>query len=567
MTIKEIRLKLGLTQQECAEFLNISRRTYQYLENEDTDRDSDKYVYYCNKLLAYKNETKPSFNTHVVIGNSLELFTKTVRNYKKRYCYKDLLAYLNSDSDKVCILYGLRRTGKTTMLFQALKDIDISKAAYIKIKESDDMAMLVKDINMLNDKGYKYLFIDEITLLSDFINTAATLSDIYCKLGLKIVLSGTDSLGFAFADKDELYDRNIMIHTSYISFKEFSYILDINDVDQYIEYGGTFKIENMSLSDSDSKNDEVAFKDDESTRKYIDTAISRNIQRSLKNNHFGSYFASLKELYDNGELTNVINRIIDNMNHDFLIKVITEQYKSSDLGSSRQLLLHNDNQVIQTALYDIDSEQVLEKMKEILDIKEKEDTRVEITKEALGQIKQYLEMLDLIKNIEIRYDDGHKEERVIFVQPGMRYAITKSLVYSLMNDTYFASLSASNKKIIIDKILSDIKGRMLEDIVLFETKLSLPKYSVFKYVSFQNGEVDMVIYDIETNSFDMYEIKHTSSVSFDQQTKHLRNEDLVNGLKRIYGELSTKNVLYNGTDDNKDNIHYINVVNYLKSLK
>ena len=117
--------------------------------------------------------------------------------------------------------------------------------------------------------------------MDDFINTAATLSDIYSSLGMKIVLSGTDSLGFAFSSRDELFDRNIMIHTSYISFKEYSEVLGITEIDEYIEYGGTLKMENMDFSDSDYDKEEVAFKDDESTRKYINTAISKNIANAI----------------------------------------------------------------------------------------------------------------------------------------------------------------------------------------------------------------------------------------------------------------------------------------------
>ena len=39
-------------------------------------------------------------------------------------------------------------------------------------------------------------FIDEVTLMPDFIDSAALFSDIYAAQGMKIVLSGTDSLGF-----------------------------------------------------------------------------------------------------------------------------------------------------------------------------------------------------------------------------------------------------------------------------------------------------------------------------------------------------------------------------------
>ena len=51
----------------------------------------------------------------------------------------------------------------------------------------------------------------------------------------------------------------------------------------------------------------------------------------------------------------------------------------------------------------------------------------------------------------------------------MRYAIAKALVYSLMQDAYFNSVSEQDRAYIIEKILNDVKGRMLEDIVLLET--------------------------------------------------------------------------------------------------
>ena len=74
-------------------------------------------------------------------------------------------------------------------------ELPLEKTAYIKAKTTDNMSILTKDLNKLHNSGYKYVFIDEITLLSDFINTAAVLSDIL--MGMKIVVSGTDSLGFA----------------------------------------------------------------------------------------------------------------------------------------------------------------------------------------------------------------------------------------------------------------------------------------------------------------------------------------------------------------------------------
>ncbi len=572
MTLKEVRISKRLTQQEAAKILGVSRRKYQYLEKDDVDTSTKYYQLLLKELETYEEDEDDGFNflfsTAISFGEAtLNNFYSKVKDYKKRYCFKYLLDYINDDNQgKICILYGLRRTGKTTLLFQLFNEIDKSKTAYIKISDTDTMAALIKDLNILNDMGFKYIFIDEITLLEDFINSAAVLSDIYSMQGMKIILSGTDSLAFSFADIDELYDRNIMIHTSYIPFGEFSYLLDINDIDKYIEYGGTLKVENMSFDDPDYKNDEVPFKEDESTRKYIDSAISRNIQRSLKNNKLGSMFASLKELYDRNELTNAINRIIEKMNHDFLVSVIIERFKSRDLGSAKQLLLHQKDQTIQTALYDIDAEKVLEVLKNIIDVKEKEELSVPISEESLRQIKEYLYKLDLIKEVDVIVDNK-KTKRVIFTQPGMRYSIAKALVFSLLEDSYFSTLSIKDKNLIIDKILDDVKGRMLEDIVLLETSNKMNKGDlVFKYVSYIEVEIDMVHYHLKDDSFDIYEIKHSDKVSFIDQTKFIKKESLINMISSIYGSLKDKYVLYRGEDSDIEDIHYINVEKYLKSL-
>lgn len=567
MNIKQLRIAKGLTQNQCAELLGISRRGYQNLEKDDANTKTEKYQNYCKIINNYRNENL-NFQTNVVVGNDLLMFYERVKRFKKRYCYDYLLQYIRKDYyGKIAILYGLRRTGKTTMLFQLLKDIDYKKAAYIKIKDSDSIAMLIKDINLLKDNGYKYVLIDEITLLDDFISTAATLSDIYAMMGMKIVLSGTDSLGFAFTDNNELYDRNISIHTSYISFKEFSYLTDIDDIDQYIEYGGTLKAENMSFDDPDYLNEEVAFRDDESTRKYIDTAISRNIQRSLKNYKNGDGFANLKKLYEQGELTNIINRIIENMNHEFLINVIDSKFKSSDLGSARQLLLHNKDDKIQTALYDIDVEKVTTQLKEIIDIKEKEELKNKVDQKIMDQIKKYLLKLDLIQEVDVFYEDNSSEKRVIFTQPGMRYAITKALIYSLFEDAYFHSLTNKQKDIIIDKIISDVKGRMLEDIVLLEMHNHADNnHLVFKYKTFMDGEIDVVNYDKYTYSLDVYEVKHSDKIIYEQQSKYLNNPDTSKNLIKLYGVINQRYILYRGLDKEIENIKYLNVEKFLKSL-
>ena len=576
VTLKELRISKGLNQAQCAEYLGMSTRNYQNYENDAAKVNTARYHAIYQKLESYGQPVVsvsiPSqtteFHTNVVTGAGLQALANSVAKYGKRDCFSTLQKFVNGSYDgKICILYGLRRTGKTTLLFQMLSELPIEKTAYIKVQTTDDMSRLTKDLKALFELGYRYVFIDEITLLSDFIDTAAVLSDVFSMMGMKIVVSGTDSLGFAMANRDELYDRSVTIHTSFTPFREYARLLNICSVDSYIEYGGTLKMENMSFDDPDAAFDEVAFRDDESTRKYIDTAISRNIQHTLKNDHYGEYFNQLRELYEKGELTNVINRIVQHMNHRFVLRVVEDEFKSHDFGSAKDLLLHDLPAERATVLYDVNEKQILERLKAIIEVKEKSETTVPITQEHIDKVKKYLLMLDLIVNCPERYESGKQAEHIVFSQPGMRYAIAKALVYSLMQDAYFASISEADKAYITGKILDDVKGRMLEDIVLLEVCKAAPStMEAFKFKFDAGGEFDMVIYDKTSQNCRIYEIKHSAKVN-EKQTIHLRDAEKCQIVEKRFGPISGKFVLYRGKDTFAEGVQYLNVENFLCGLK
>ena len=576
VTLKELRISKGLNQAQCAEYLGMSTRNYQNYENDAAKANTARYHAIYQKLESYGQPvvsvSLPSqtteFHTNVVTGTGLQALANSVAKYGKRDCFSTLQKFVAGTYDgKICILYGLRRTGKTTLLFQMLSELPIEKTAYIKVQAIDDMLRLTKDLKALFELGYRYVFIDEITLLSDFIDTAAVLSDVFSMMGMKIVVSGTDSLGFAMANRDELYDRSVTIHTSFIPFREYARLLNIRSVDSYIEYGGTLKMDNMSFDDPDAAFDEVAFRDDESTRKYIDTAISRNIQHTLKNDHYGEYFNQLRELYEKGELTNVINRIVQHMNHRFVLRVVEDEFKSHDFGSAKELLLHDLPAERATVLYDVNEKQILERLKAIIEVKEKSETTVPITQEHIDKVKKYLLMLDLIVNCPERYESGKQAEHIVFSQPGMRYAIAKALVYSLMQDAYFASISEADKAYITGKILDDVKGRMLEDIVLLEVRKTAPStMEAFKFKFDAGGEFDMVIYDKAGQNCRIYEIKHSTEVN-EKQTIHLRDAEKCQIVENRFGPISGKFVLYRGKDMFSEGVQYLNVENFLCGLK
>lgn len=80
------------------------------------------------------------------------------------------------------------------------------------------------------------------TLMDDFIEGAALFSDIFASSGMKVVLSGTNSLGFLFSEDCELYDRCFMLCTTFVPYREFENVLGIKGIDEYIRYGGTMSL-------------------------------------------------------------------------------------------------------------------------------------------------------------------------------------------------------------------------------------------------------------------------------------------------------------------------------------
>ena len=522
------------------------------------------------KLSAQGSKTAQelSFDTRVITGSGLSTLCNRVEGFQCRDCMKILDLYLEKNSDgRVCLLYGLRRTGKTTMLLQAISKLPADETVYIKIMPSDDFSALERDMRKLREAGYQYVFIDEVTLLKDFIDCASLFSDIYAMMGMKIVLSGTDSLGFLLSTGEELYDRAYTIHTTFIPFREYARLLGIRDIDEYIRYGGTFHVGETDFDDPDLLDETISFRDDETTRRYIDTAIAHNIQHSLAHYRGGTHFRHLIDLYDAGELTNAVNRIIEDMNHSFLLSILTRDFVSNDLGIGRKNLTKNpDPGKRSDALTLIDEERVTERLKTILDIRNKNEMKVELTEDHVREIKEYLYLLDLIVDCPIETIDGEKPlEHIIFTQPGMRYSQAQALVFSLMKDETFSGLDAVEKNMVTNRILEEVRGRMMEEIVLLETKKKADrKKSVFK-LQFVSGEYDMVIADQESISCSIYEVKH-SRETVPAQYRFLADEEKCQQTEHRYGPITEKMVIFRGETKIFEGIQYKNVEEYLEQL-
>ncbi len=487
----------------------------------------------------------PKFRTNVIRGEALAGLTESLTDGQNRLCYEQLKDYLDgrTGSDgRVCLITGLRRTGKTTLIRQAIRGMapeKMEQTAYIKVTAADSMEKLNQDMNLLYEMGYRYVFIDEVTLMSDFIDDAALFSDVHAAQGMRVVLTGTDSLAFVLALRQELYDRAVTISTTFIPFREHRRLLGIDDVDQYIRYGGTLRAGERTPEGLSVKN--ATFRDGVSTREYIESAVCRNIERSLVGSKDLSQFRNLRALQENDDLMEVVDRVMINMNLNFLLLILAKNpmYQNLRLAAWN---LKND--------------------------RAREEQAAGITRAHVSEVKEALIEMDLVVECPAETPQAGSEpiERVIFTQPGIRCCQIQTLLQSLMGTEKFVNMSEISKRDMVEKVMADVRARMLEDIILLETeKAAQGSRQVYK-LQINAGVFGMVVYDPQENSCTVCELR-SDMKAFSDQYRRLSDTDKYNQIEKRFGPIRQRFVLCDDPETlSADGITFCRAEDYLCGL-
>ncbi|NOQ38524.1 AAA family ATPase [archaeon] len=152
----------------------------------------------------------------------------------KRHIYADIERYLNKR--QIILIWGLRRTGKTTTMFQMMQDIlentDSKNILYFsfdeivfdlkEILEAYQKYVLGKSFDDAEEKVY--LFLDEIQKVDDWENKIKVFYDIYPNI--KFIISGSASVSLRKKSTESLAGRIMDFQMSVLSFDEF---LEMND--------------------------------------------------------------------------------------------------------------------------------------------------------------------------------------------------------------------------------------------------------------------------------------------------------------------------------------------------
>ena len=500
------------------------------------------------KVKLFKNSIS-TFKT----GDDLRDFCKIADNYKHRYCYSRLLEYLKQPTSKVFTLYGLRRTGKTIMLLQAAKEIGYKNCVYISLNNDDSSYELLRTLKEYVSRGIKYIFIDEITALNNMLNFIATLADGFTIAGVHIVISGTDSYMLKIASEGALYDRCILLNTTYVSFKEYNYLIGKTDIKDYIRYGGVLNRDD--------------FYNQSKVHEYINTSISDNIKHSIEVSG-RSKFGKIYDLINMGVLRHCIEATIQHTNEELSARILVENFVSKDIGSLRELLSKPDRMGLSSNL---DMNSIEEQIKYYLHC-----SNLEHFSDSYNLMLEYYdifaEMLNILNlTIYVRhYIDKKVSNNLLFVFPGLRYNQLKEGIIAFLDNAGFNEMNDKEQEFILSKLESDILGQMLEQVVLLELYNVFGFKRICKFNGIKAEEIDCVV-KVNEEEIDLIEVKLSNKRDINQ-CKHLINNEFTDKIENRLGyRVRNRIVVYTGEDSvvtyNNKEIRYFNANSFLMNIK
>ena len=474
-----------------------------------------------------------SFDTEVLEFNQeqIESFLKSSGAERERWLMPKLREFCYNSAKKLLGIYGLRRTGKSVMMWTMALEL-LKKGRQVVFWELSKDATsnaIVEKIKELADKNFDYLFIDEATFAEGFPSWGLYLYNTLGRKGKHIIVSGTYSYALRAAADDALFDRITLIPTTVITYAEYNSLTG-KGIDDFLVNGGI--LDPMR----------------EDWGNYLDTAVVSNLIASLK------------------KITNPKYKIISNMPEEkirsYLFYIMQELYLRPILDS---LSTEYEYPELEQSLYNLAEREPPFDRYEVFRTKLGISTSIGLTdvepdntKAQLMSFRDVLtdmDLLDYIDVITITEENAERSREYFITQSGLMYYLTLVSKDSVLRNI-------TNNAELMKNLESVVRGRILETMVIRDTKLKYPSSRILQLRS-DKFEVDMVI-SHESGDVDVYEIKHGEK-PLPTYSKRLQDERLPQFLKQIYGKDIPRRVavLYRGTATAKLNVNYLNVHDFL----
>lgn len=444
----------------------------------------------------------------VFVNSELEKTVASVAHYNERLMVNNVVNYLESRERRVLGLYGLRRTGKSIVMLHAIRDVGVSKCAYIVCDKGADFNDL---IDLMGTLKKPYIFVDEITYCEDFIDHAARLSTIFTERGTKVVIAGTYSFALTAAQQHSLLGRIIMFNTSPCSYSEYKHLHTSATVYDYLRSG------TVLLPDT--------FLTVESCNNYINDAIIANLVHTMENTDDPLYSSLLctagKEL-----MPEIIYKCINKVSATCTERVLRRAFKESSLtAASERLGVKLSSSYVNNIGFVHDLTNVASRIAP-----------------AISNILRHMRVIGDLKEYNLVSNDYTPRGYLKF--PGMQYRLAEGCI-SEIDDVNLG-----------DKAREVLLGFLLEDCIVSNTPTSVKVKDTL-------GEYDMLTYSSKLKVCNAYEIKHSSKI-VENQYKYLTNPELAEKVENKFGRIISRTVLYMGQSTVLPNgIVYKNIEEYL----
>jgi len=331
------------------------------------------------------------------ILNAAKRFYRLKQNQKLPTYQRSIFNNLLNSKAKITGLYGSRGVGKTTLLLQVLKEIDLGEKLYISCDHPMFYEVTLFDfIDEFSKYGGEIIVIDEIHKIKDF---QTQIKLIYDFLDIKVYFSGSSAVEITNADFSRRYS---MYHLPLLSFREF------------LELSQDIKLNSYTLEDIINSHENIV-------NKILDTLPNKKIlkffQDFIKVGAYPFYFE---------DETRYIDRVQENINtilYTDLVNVVS--IDSSKIESLKKLLLN----ICVSNPFEIS----LEKLAKI----------VGITKPTLYKYISYLGRAELLHHIMYeakRFKNMQKPDKLYLNNTNLFTALCINSNLGTVRETFFISM-------------------------------------------------------------------------------------------------------------------------------
>ena len=472
----------------------------------------------------------------VLYGERLFSIIENISHLRQRTQVADILSFLRGNSfGRISALFGCRYTGKTTAMLQAieaLSDDERRKTAFIQGSQAMKMSNVVADIIQLRRHGFKNVFIDEATWINGFGAEAASLDapDLH---GMKILLSGTNSLLLHEIFRSVFSGRGIRIPTSWIPFGEWSSVLGIPSLQAFLQNGGTM-FPNFTGPD-------------ENVEQYVLSSLTQNICESVK---FAPWIPQeLIRCHEDKILVPILNHLVKTVGHNLVAHHARIHLAASPLPETAAALAW-----VQARLETGDDRRrIMDSIAHAINIRfghPVDDIPVldrELQK-YLDSLTASLLEIDFIRPWPCRYfsvETGEEiqdaeDQKYLLIQPGLRYRQSLAIL-----DTMRRSGMPADRKVFAG-MQNGLLGNVLEEQLFNEILFAVnsKKFEVFKILFLKerpypmhrsskydhDGEIDIAVRDIDSGKTLLFECKITETIK-QKFTKNILNEKYIDIIK------------------------------------